>query len=909
MSVLSWNEIKNNALNFAKEWRYETKEDAEAKSFWDGFFAMFGLSRKKIATFETKIKRLDGTIGFIDVFWKNNILVEHKSKGKDLGAAMEQAKSYLTMMKDYELPRLLVVCDFYYFVVENLETGEKHNFTIDELHEHIDLFGFFVGYEKRVYKEQDPVNIAAAQAVANLYDALKATNYPEHDLKLFMVRLLFCFFAEDTNIFEKSALQELINLHTNEKGDNVGSELIGLFEVLNNPEHKRPKFLPDRYKHFPFVNGQIFAETIKTPYFDMESRELILEACGLDWAKISPAIFGAMFQGVMNGLERRNLGAHYTSEKNILKVIEPLFLDELRGELKKAKGNKKALTALQKKLSELHFLDPACGCGNFLIITYRELRRLELELLLELNPIQQVLDIGSIVCVSINQMAGIEIDDFASQIAKLALYIIDHQMNSEASIAFGQYYTRLPLQKLTYIKNMDALAVDWGDLFNDKNINYIIGNPPFVGKQMQNEAQKLALETVIHHVKGAGNLDFVAGWFYKAAQFVQNTRCKVAFVSTNSISQGEQVGILWNELYNRFKIKIHFAHRTFSWTNEAKGVAAVHCVIIGFANYDTAHKVIFDYTDIKGEPKAVKVDNINPYLVAGKDMFVSAKTKPISEVPEMCKGSQPTDGGHLLLSDSEKITFLKEEPMAAKFIKPFLNADNFINSILYWCLWLKDASPQELKKMPKVIERLEAVKKMRLASAKVATVKWAATPTLFTEDRQPNTNYLLVPSTSSENRQYIPISFMDKDVIVSNACFSVPKADLYLFGCLSSLMHVAWVKYVAGRLKSDYRYSNTIVYNNYPFPKNIGVKQRSAIEKAAGGVLAARAACVGSSLADMYNVLTMPKVLHDAHKLLDKAVDKAYRKENFSNELERIGFLFDRYEEIVNPMFGGGGGC
>jgi len=903
MSVLSWNEIRSNALNFAQEWRNETKEDAEAKSFWDSFFGIFGLSRKKIATFETKIKKHDNSTGFIDVFWKGNVLIEHKSKGKDLVAAMEQAKSYLSGIKDYDLPRLLIVCDFSQFVVEELETGTMHSFTIDELYNHIHLFGFFVGYEKRVYKEQDPINIEAAEAVAKLHDALKATGYAEHDLKVFLVRLLFCFFAEDTNIFEKSSFQELIRLHTNEKGDNVGTELIALFEILNKPKDARSQFLPERYKEFPYVNGQIFAERIETPYFDALSRELILEACGLDWAKISPAIFGAMFQGVMNEKERRNFGAHYTSETNILKVIEPLFLTELKEELERAKGNKKALEALQKKLSELHFLDPACGCGNFLIITYRELRRIELELLKDKYKGQQVLDISSIISVGINQMAGIEIDDFASQIAKLALYIIDHQMNGEASQAFGQYFARLPLQKLTHIKNTDALAADWGALFDNQPINYIIGNPPFVGKKLQDEAQKTALERVFYNVKSAGNLDFVAGWFYKAAQYIQDKTTKAAFVSTNSISQGEQVGILWNELFNRFKIKIHFAHRTFSWTNEAKGVAAVHCVVIGFANYDTARKVIFDYTDIKGEPTAVVVNNINPYLVGGRDMFVNARTKPISKVPEMVYGSEPREGGFLIVSEAEKAEYLKTEPFLQPYIKPFVNGDDFINNKKKYCFWLVNANQQDINKSKILKQRLEEVRKYRENSLQKAAHASASTPYLFTSIRQPKTNYLLMPITSSENRQYVPIGFMDKDVIVSNACFSVPNADLYLFGCLSSLMHVAWLKYIGGRLKSDYRYSNTVVYNNYPFPKDISEKQKAAIEKAAQGVLDARAACVGSSLADMYNALTMPKGLHDAHKALDKAVDKAYRAEAFKSELERIGFLFDRYEEVVNPLF------
>lgn len=903
MSVLSWNEIRSNALNFAQEWRNETKEDAEAKSFWDSFFGIFGLSRKKIATFETKIKKHDNSTGFIDVFWKGNVLIEHKSKGKDLVEAMKQAKSYLPGIKDYDLPRLLIVCDFSQFVVEELETGTMHSFTIDELYNHIHLFGFFVGYEKRVYKEQDPINIEAAEAVAKLHDALKATGYPEHDLKVFLVRLLFCFFAEDTNIFEKSSFQELIRLHTNEKGDNVGTELIALFEILNKPKDARSQFLPERYKEFPYVNGQIFAERIETPYFDALSRELILEACGLDWAKISPAIFGAMFQGVMNEKERRNFGAHYTSETNILKVIEPLFLTELKEELERAKGNKKALEALQKKLSELHFLDPACGCGNFLIITYRELRRIELELLKDKYKGQQVLDISSIISVGINQMAGIEIDDFASQIAKLALYIIDHQMNGEASQAFGQYFARLPLQKLTHIKNTDALAADWGALFDNQPINYIIGNPPFVGSRLMNDEQKKSLKRCLYNIKNAGDLDFVAGWFYKAAQYIQNKNCKVAFVSTNSITQGLQTGILWNELCRNWSIKIIFAHRTFSWTNEAKGVAAVHCVVVGFATkeFDNKPKYLFDYVDIKGEPKAVLVKNINPYLVDAQDLFIKAQTKPICKVPEMNFGNMPADGGEFLFTDEEKNAFLQIEPNAAKFMKPLLSASEFLNGKNRWCLWLKNAKPEELKGLKHVMKKIDNVKTIREASSRPQLAK---TPQLFAQITQPdNVSFILVPAHSSENREYVPMGLFDSEYIVHNSCLLVPNADLYLFGCMSSLMHVAWLKYVGGRLKSDYRYSKDVVYNNYPFPKDISEKQKAAIEKAAQSVLDARAVCVGSSLADMYNALTMPKGLHDAHKALDKAVDKAYRAEAFKSELERIGFLFDRYEEVVNPLF------
>jgi hypothetical protein len=483
------------------------------------------------------------------------------------------------------------------------------------------------------------------------------------------------------------------------------------------------------------------------------------------------------------------------------------------------------------------------------------------------------------------------------------MWLIDHQMNMLVSEEFGQYIVKLPLRKAAKIVHGNALRTDWNGLIEQKKFNFILGNPPFIGKQMQNAAQKQDMELIFHGVQGAGNLDYVAAWYLKAAQYIQNTLTKVAFVSTNSISQGEQVGILWSVLFNFYKIKIHFAHRTFSWSNEAKGNAAVHCVIIGFAAFDTNEKRLFDYENIKGEPVERKAKNINPYLIEGNDTFIAAKAKPVCNVPDMIYGSKPTDGGNLILSNEEKEVFIQKEPLAEKWIKPFISAHEFLNGEKRWCLWLVNIPPNELKRMSSVMERAEAVKKMRQASTKIPTQKLANFPTIFAEIRQPNSDYIIVPQHSSENRTYIPMGLFDQENIVSNSCSCIPNADLYMFGQLTSMMHMAWVKYTCGRLKSDFRYSNSIVYNNYPFPQQPTEAQKKKVSDAAQVVLDTRAKYPNSSLADLYDPLSMPPDLVKAHQALDKAVDLCYRPQAFTNELARIEFLFGLYEQITAPMF------
>ncbi|MDB9535764.1 class I SAM-dependent DNA methyltransferase [Dolichospermum planctonicum CS-1226] len=900
---LSWNEIKSRAIAFSQEWEHETSEDAEAKSFWDGFFHVFGISRRRVATFEQSVKKADNKQGFIDLLWKGVILVEHKSRGKSLDKAMQQAKDYFPGLKEHELPKYILVSDFQKFKLYDLDTNITTEFVLKDFINHVHLFGFIPGYEKRTYKEEDPVNIQAAELMGKLHDKLEAVGYQGHDLEVYLVRLLFCLFADDTGIFDKGIFWEYIDLHTKSDGSDLAMHIASIFHTLNTPQEKRLTNLDTNLAQFPYVNGKLFAEVLQPTAFDSKMREMFLEACGFDWGKISPAIFGSMFQAVMNPTERRNLGAHYTSEKNIQKLIKPLFLDDLYLELEKVKSNRGKLQELHQKIANLYFLDPACGCGNFLIITYRELRDLEIKILQALNKNgQQFINIQDIIKVNVDQFAGIEYDEFAVRVAEVAMWLIDHQMNIQVSHEFGQYFFRVPLTKSAKIVHGNSLRIDWETVVDKEKLSFILGNPPFVGAMIMNAQQRNDIVHVFHGEKGIGVLDYVCAWYIKAAKIIENSQIKVGFVSTNSISQGEQVAILWNILFNKYKIKIHFAHRTFKWSNEAKGNAAVHCVIIGFANFDIAEKYISDYEDIQGEPLTIKAKNINPYLVDGSDTIITNKSFPISNIPLMRFGSMPRDGGNLIFTETEKEEFIKIEPQAEKWIRPYTGAQEFINGYSRYCLWLVDISPKELKALPEVLKRVNKVKQFRLESKAVSTQKFVNTPTLFCQIAQPETDYLLVPRVSSERRKYIPIGFICKHIIGNDAVLLIPNATLYLFGILTSEMHITWVKYVCGRLKSDYRYSKDIVYNNYPFPENVNEKQKQKVETAAQAVLDTRAKYPDSSLADLYDPLTMPPDLVKAHQILDKAVDLCYRPQPFVSELNRIEFLFSQYEALNAPL-------
>lgn len=948
---LSWNEIKDRALRFSREWADEASEDAEAQSFWNGFFDVFGVSRRRVATFERKVKKIDGKDGFIDLLWKGVLLVEHKSRGKDLDRAHTQARDYFHGLTDAELPKYLLVSDFARFRLYDLESGEPPvEFALKDLHKHVRRFGFIAGYQARAFKDEDPVNIEAAERMGKLHDALKAAGFAGHALEVLLVRLLFCLFAEDTGIFPRNAFHELIAQRTSVDGADLGQWLAQLFQTLDTAPDKRQRTLDAQLAELPYVNGKLFAEALPLAAFDATMRALLLHASTLDWSRISPAIFGSMFQSVMDTRARRNLGAHYTSEKNILKLIGPLFLDDLKAELEKVGNHEGKLKSFHVKLSNLRFLDPACGCGNFLVIAYRELRLLEIEVLRRQFARQgSVLTrVAEHVAVDVDQFYGIEIEEFPAQIAQVALWLMDHQMNLRVAEQFGEYFARLPLTKSPTIVHGNALRIDWNEVVPKQQLSYILGNPPFIGHHLQTPEQKADMLAAIGDAKAAGVLDFVSAWYCRAADMIEGTAISTAFVSTNSITQGEQVGILWRALSKRRQLHLSFAHRTFRWSNEAKGKAAVYCVIIGFSNREVSDKTIFEYVSVDGEPHAIAAKQINAYLVDASWVLLENRSNNLCDMPEMMYGSKPTDGGHFLFTDEEKIEFLRQEPAAAPYLKPFISAQEYLHGEKRWVLWLVGVSPTTIKSLPLVMDRVNAVADFRKASKAVSTRDYPY-PTLFRQVTQPMSDYVLVPRHSSENRAYIPLGFFSKEAIVADSCNSIPDASLFHFGVISSAMHMAWVRYTCGRLKSDFRYSKDIVYNNFPWPAlpNTTVrtersrpqagevevpqpnrpstsaagaayaqderneKLRTAIEAAAQGVLDGRAQFADATLADLYDPLSMPPALVRAHQQLDRAVDAAYiaaekaadrKPPKLSTDAERVAFLFERYQALTSLL-------
>jgi MmeI, DNA-methyltransferase domain/MmeI, target recognition domain/MmeI, N-terminal domain/MmeI, C-terminal domain/MmeI, helicase spacer domain len=902
---LSWNEIRNRALKFSKEWADSSSEKADSQTFWNEFFEVFGITRKRVATFEEHVKKLGNKDGFIDLFWKGVLLVEHKSLGKDLDSAYSQAIDYFDSLKERELPRYVLVSDFAHFRLYDLEEDTHSEFNLEMLHQHVDIFGFIAGYQTHVLDEQDPVNIKAAEKMGVLHDQMKDVGYDGHPLEIYLVRLLFCMFAEDTGIFKRQQFQNFIEQRSAEDGSDLGNLLDSLFFILNTPEGKRLKNLDEQMDEFSYINGKLFYERLPPASFNTEMRQTLLNCCALDWGSISPAIFGSLFQSIMDAEARRNLGAHYTSEENILKLITPLFLDELRAEIEHIRGLKRnqanRLEEFHQKLRSLTFLDPACGCGNFLVIAYRELRLIELEILrITYKDGQMVLDVNQMILLNVDQFYGIEIEEFPAQIAQVALWLMDHQMNLAVSKEFGLYFARIPLQASANIICGNALKYNWGNLISPDNLSYIMGNPPFLGKKEQSAAQKMELRNVAKNINRSGTLDFVTGWYFKATEYIDNTNIQCAFVSTNSITQGEQAPVIWSYLFSK-NIVLNFAHRTFNWTNEAKGKAAVHCVIIGFSLVEKEKKYIYEYENVKGHSQKILADKINCYLLDASIVLIENRRSPICNISRMIKGCEATDSGHLILTDQEKSKFVAIEPLAKKWIRPFRGGQDIIKGYKRWCLWLKDIQPNELKEMPTVVSRVLEVKKFRELSSKGATVAKAKTPYLFGEIRQSDKgSSIVIPKVSSERREYAPLDFINSEVILNNTVQFIPNGTLYEFAILQSIMHMSWMRTVAGRMKSDYQYSITIVYNNFPWPLNPAKKNIANIEAKAKIVLDARSQFSEATLADLYDPLLMPSVLVKAHQALDKAVDLAYSKKKFKSEANRVAFLFNLYKQYTN---------
>jgi hypothetical protein len=926
---LSWSEVRERAIRFAREHAGDRSESAQKQTFWNDFFNVFGLRRASLASFEENVRNLKGNTGSIDLLWKGRLLVEHKSFGADLAYAKSQAFTYIEDLTREdrwdEVPRFVLVSDFARFVLYDLEPDEQLNlplfeagsrriaqvsFPLAEFPKNIRAFAFMLGQTRVRLNPEDPANEKAYARMCELHDAFKAGGFTGHELERLLVRILFCVFAEDTGIFEPDAFTRFIREQVHEDGSNLGAQLNMLFDWLNNPQAEQRLDDTDPLYGFRYVNGGLFAERLGFPRSTTAMRDALVYCCNFQWAKISPAVFGSLFQGVLDDRARRQQGAHYTSERDIMKVLRSLFLDDLRAEWQRLKADRSTrrranIEDFQGRLRELKFLDPACGCGNFLVLGYRELRQLEIEVLRELHGTeQQQLNVRDLCKVDVDQFYGIEYSEWPVRIAEVAMWLMDHQMNVLAAEAFGQRFERLPLTASPHIVQGNALRTDWNTVLPREQCSFVLGNPPFVGKQFQTAEQKQDMELVCGKVKGSGVLDYVTGWYFKAAEYIAGTRIGVGFVSTNSITQGEQVGILWNALF-QYGLKIHFGHRTFPWASEARGKAHVHVVIIGFAAFNNTNKLIYDYHD--ETPTIVPAKNISPYLIEGNDVVVLSRSKPIEQVPEIFFGNMPNDGGHLILTSAESAEFLEKEPSAKKFIRLFLGAQEFINGEERWCLWLKDASPAEVRAMPEVMKHVEGVREHRESSSRETTKELASTPMLFGEIRQPANNYLLIPSVSSENRPYIPMAFMPKDVIGSNLVLFIPDATLFHFGVLSSAVHMAWVRQVCGRLKSDYRYSNKLVYNNFPWPTPTPtVEQRKRVEEKAQAVLDARAPHLPprglGTLADLYDPNTMPPELHHAHAELDRAVEKCYRKEPFNSDRERVEFLFRLYEQLTAPL-------
>lgn len=913
--TLSLNEIRSRAVAFKQEWAGKGYEKGHTQTFYNDLFAVFGLAKRAYA-YEQSITLLNGDRGFIDLFWPGTLLVEQKSKGRDLAKARTQAFSYFNSLKEAEKPRFILLSDFQTFELLNLETGEEAHFALTDLDSNIHHLLFLAGYETHSFKDEASVNVNAAKLLGGIHNRLAEAGYRGHDLEVLLVRLLFCLFADDTGIFPKDSFAFFLKHRTHEDGSDLGGKLALLFQTLNKPTDKRSTNLDELLATLPYVNGKLFAEVIELADFDRAMREQLLECCGFNWAEISPAIFGSLFQGTLNEDEQHDHGAHYTSERNIMKVIKDLFLDDLRAEFNKVRNTAKPLQAFHQKLGQLKFLDPACGSGNFLILAYRALRELEIDVLQALYPPnnrQGLLDISTHTRVQPEQFYGIELFEFPAHIAQVAMWLVDHQMNVKLAETFGQYFVRLPLGKSAQVSfGTSALQMDWNTVVPAGELTYILGNPPFLGANRVTAAQGDEIKSLFPKGTSAGVLDYVAGWYVKAADYMQaNTAIKAAFVSTNSITQGEQVAVLWGSLFSRYGLKLHFGHRTFKWSNRVDlgdghggggQQAAVFVVIVGFGLMEWHKpKILYDYPDIAGEPVSREVKNLTPYLSDGPMVLVQSRTKPIVDVSEILKGSQPTDGGNLLFTPNEAAEFIKNEPKAEKFIKPFIGADEFINGKKRYCLWLKDASPAELRQMPRVLERLDAVKAMRLASTKEATRKYAEKPWLFTEIRQPDVTYIGIPRHSSENRDYIPMQFFTPDNILGDSCLMVPGGSIMQFGVLNSAMHMAWVRAVCGRIKSDYRYSNQICYNPFPWPMP-KPDQKKKIEAATQAVLDARAAHPGSTLADLYDPRVMPADLRKAHQALDKAVDAAYRSQPFTTEAARLEHLLGLYQQLVTPL-------
>ncbi len=911
------------AAAFAQRWKGRGYERGESQPFWiDLLSNVYGIETPSDGFISFEDHRMVDASNFIDGrIPSTKVLIEQKSLGKDLRAGIrqsdgallnpfQQARRYVVSLPVSEHPRWIVTCNFAEFLVYDMEqpNGEPQQILLENLGKEYYRLQFLVDAKSEHLSKEMEVSIQAGEIVGRIYEALLKQyddNSPEalRWLNILCVRIVFCLYAEDAGIFTHDQFHNFLVTY---EAKDLRRALRDLFEVLNTPKEKRSKYLQEELAAFPYTNGGLFEEEIEIPQFTEELKQTLLQNASLDfdWSDISPTIFGAVFESTLNPETRRSGGMHYTSIENIHKVIDPLFLNDLRRELdeileeKVEKQRIHKLDSYQDKLASLTFLDPACGSGNFLTETYLSLRRLENEAIRERYHGQTMMgEFVDAVKVSINQFYGIEINDFAVTVATTALWISEAQMLTETEHIIHHDIDFLPLKSYTNIHEGNALRIDWETVVPKDRLNYIIGNPPFVGYSLQSKEQKDDILSVFVDINGkpfktAGKIDYVAGWYYKASELMQHTNIRAALVSTNSITQGEQVAAIWKPLKEMFGIQINFAHRTFRWDSEASLKAHVHCVIVGFSNV-AVPKVIYD------NDKQKNSDNINAYLIDAPDVYIESRSNAICEVPKMVYGNKPVDGGFLFLSPEEKEAAIAKEPNIAKYIRRIYGSVEYINNKERYCLWLVGANPTDIRNSLFIRNRIEQVRQFRLKSPKKATQQSAETSSLFQENRQPNTNYIIVPSVSSEARRYVPMGFLGAENIVNNLVLIVPDAELYHFGILESNVHMAWMRAVCGRLEMRYRYSKDVVYNNFPWPTPTD-EQKAKIEQTAQAILDARALYPDSSLADLYDELTMPVELRRAHQDNDRAVMAAYGfPVKTMTESQCVAELFKLYQQLT----------
>lgn len=931
-ATLSLNVIRKNCAKFAHEWSdCVGDEKQEGHEFMRELMQCFGITKRKAISYERRSNRAStGRQGYIDALIPGKALIEMKSAGKNLDEAEEQALDYIHDLADVETPRLLIISDFRRVRIVDLDSEKasdgsgdagRTEFRLAQLPDHVDDLKFLAGYGMVQVgsREQEEASIRAARVMADLYEALDGSGYSDHEASIFLIRTLFCLYGDDAGLWERDLFTEFLVTRTREDGSDLGAQLAILYQTMNTPVERRQLTLDELIARFPYVNGGIFAEYLNIPSFSSAMRDELMRACAFDWSGISPAVFGSLFQAVKSSEARRELGEHYTSETNILKTLGPLFLDDLHERFAEHTHDLTKLKGLRKELGELRIMDPACGCGNFLVVAYRELRRLDTEILVRIRELELARkdndefqatmffdDRGehAEIMVQLDHFFGIEIEEWPARIAQTALHLAHHQANREMERLLGQAPSILPLSTSAHITIGNALRTDWTRVCPPSPTVRIVGNPPFIGQSMRSEEQTDDLRFVWGNAYD-GYLDYVTGWFIKASYYFESipNGGRFAFVSTNSIAQGAPVPSLFSPLLEG-GWRIRFAHQTFAWTSEAPGAAAVHCVITGFdrgAPYEKARPVLFAYSDPKAQPDALPVDHINPYLVEGPDIFVEKRTTPLAPIlPIVRFGSKPADGGHLIV-EAKDYSHFAADPIAAKYLRPFRMGREVVRGLDRWCLWMdtEDFDPRDIDRSPVLKERVRACATFRQGSKKKATVAGAQTAHLFQENHQPPGPYVGIPSVVSETRRFYTVAHFSEEVIAGNQLYTALDPDGFLFSIISSSMLMTWQMTIGGRLESRLRFANKVVWNTLPLPE-VSDKQRAAIIAAGQGVLDARAEQPGVSLADMYNPLAMTPSLLKAHRALDRVVDRAFgaRKALETNE-QRLAILFKRYQEMT----------